>query len=822
MNLVVKLPAFMVGLVAVAIIVTSVAAYFMARNAMMREVEGRLTAVSQAPAARMSDLLATIDADLNALTQDKTVIEAMRAFSGAFARMDAPDAELQRSYIEDNPNPTGEKHLLDSAATGSSYDVKHGTYHPGFRARLVAMDYYDIFLIDPDGNIVYTVFKELDYATNLVTGPWKDSDLGRAFRDARRLAPGAEPIFYDFAPYAPSHGAAAAFIAAPVFDDLGTSLGVLAIQMPVSRINAAMNAAVSAKGSVATYLVGRDGLLRSDRVDTPENDILATQADNPAVAAALAGQKGLEVYRDASGRTVEAAFTPLTFHGTTWGVVTEQPRSDLVGPINRMGLAFVVIGIVALGAATLIALGLSRSIAAPIRLVTNALSSIAQRDYQAEIPRLDRGDEIGRMADGLIVMRDALEAAEIEAREAEEARLASAERDRQRDLEEAERKRVLAAEEHAQQMQFQKEREADAKRQQAERERQAEELAEVVKNLARSLKDMSDGDLNVSIDQFFAEEYKPLRLDFNDAVRGLKEIVSAISLSTETINAHVAEISNASRDLARRTESSAASIAETSETMRQMRGQVDESTREIGTVRDEAVEAAEQYPFVDESRRTCRSGDAGNGKLVGRDREDHRGHRRHRVPDQPARSQCRSRSRAGGRGRAGLRRRRLGSAGAGPAGDGFRWGNQPLDLDHPGTGQDRRRPCPAERHRNRANRGPGRHHRPEDRRCRGTRPGSEERDRRGQYRDGSTRRRDATECRDVRGNDRGDAGARAVGWRALASRRTLPGLGRRRQERSARRGVTKEKRPARGPGVWSSRRERNDQAAFAAFGPKRP
>ena len=130
MNLVVKLPAFMVGLVAVAIIVTSVAAYFMARNAMMREVEGRLTAVSQAPAARMSDLLATIDADLNALTQDRTVIEAMRAFSGAFARMDAPEAELQRNYIEDNPNPTGDKHLLDSAATGSSCRSRSSAIRP--------------------------------------------------------------------------------------------------------------------------------------------------------------------------------------------------------------------------------------------------------------------------------------------------------------------------------------------------------------------------------------------------------------------------------------------------------------------------------------------------------------------------------------------------------------------------------------------------------------------------------------------------------------------------------------------------------------------
>jgi len=43
------------------------------------------------------------------------------------------------------------------------------------------------------------VFKELDYATNVVSGEYKDTDLGNAFRAARDGAPGSE-YFFDFKP----------------------------------------------------------------------------------------------------------------------------------------------------------------------------------------------------------------------------------------------------------------------------------------------------------------------------------------------------------------------------------------------------------------------------------------------------------------------------------------------------------------------------------------------------------------------------------------------------------------------------------------------
>jgi methyl-accepting chemotaxis protein len=41
------------------------------------------------------------------------------------------------------------------------------------RNYLEKFGYYDIFLVDPEtGDIVYSVFKELDYSTSLIDGPY--------------------------------------------------------------------------------------------------------------------------------------------------------------------------------------------------------------------------------------------------------------------------------------------------------------------------------------------------------------------------------------------------------------------------------------------------------------------------------------------------------------------------------------------------------------------------------------------------------------------------------------------------------------------------
>ena len=91
--------------------------------------------------------------------------------------------QMQYHFIANNDFPLGEKDSLNTLDFDSSYNNTHKNYHPEFRQHLQVFSYYDIFLIDAkSGEIIYSVFKELDYATSLIDGPYKDSDLAKVYR----------------------------------------------------------------------------------------------------------------------------------------------------------------------------------------------------------------------------------------------------------------------------------------------------------------------------------------------------------------------------------------------------------------------------------------------------------------------------------------------------------------------------------------------------------------------------------------------------------------------------------------------------------------
>ena len=85
-------------------------------------------------------------------------------------------------------------------------------------------------------HIVYSVFKEADYATSLLTGPYANSNLGKAFQIARTAKAQSFTYLIDFSPYAPSYNAPASFIVSPIFEQ-DKLLGVAAFQMSVDQIN---------------------------------------------------------------------------------------------------------------------------------------------------------------------------------------------------------------------------------------------------------------------------------------------------------------------------------------------------------------------------------------------------------------------------------------------------------------------------------------------------------------------------------------------------------------------------------------------------------
>ena len=284
----------------------------------------KLTALGQSRKQAIGQYMASIREDMIALADNEMVFHAVDVFDEAKEKISGDLVEtLQKLYITDNPHPLGEKHKLDYAEDGSAYSAAHQRFHPWFRKFLEARGYYDVFLIDNHGDVIYTVFKELDYATNMNTGEYKDTDLANAFRAGMEITDPDAVAFFDFKPYAPSHGAAASFIAKPIFSQDGKRHGVLVFQMPIDRINQVMQVSSGMGESGETYLVGTDLFMRSDSRFSEESTILKTKVDTATVRMALDGKSGVETVPDYRGVPVVSAFDSFTFEGAVFAVMAE-------------------------------------------------------------------------------------------------------------------------------------------------------------------------------------------------------------------------------------------------------------------------------------------------------------------------------------------------------------------------------------------------------------------------------------------------------------------------------------------------------------------
>jgi len=110
-------------------------------------------------------------------------------------------------------------------ADSTLYTQTQVKYSAFFERYLSHWRYYDLFLIDADGNIIYTVKHESDFTTNLQSGPYRDTGLGQVFKQAINML---QTNNSTFSYYEPSQEAGA-FVATPVVSD-GKAIGVIALQ----------------------------------------------------------------------------------------------------------------------------------------------------------------------------------------------------------------------------------------------------------------------------------------------------------------------------------------------------------------------------------------------------------------------------------------------------------------------------------------------------------------------------------------------------------------------------------------------------------------
>ncbi len=273
------------------------------------------------------------------------------------------------------------------------------------------------------------------------------------------------------------------------------------------------------------------------------------EAELNALATASKGGP-ISVLRDA---TVELDERGAEF-GTRLRAFTDHLREELdvrAAAISASNISTITIslgGIVLAIAAAFIAglLVATRGITQPIGRLQERMRGLAAGDVEEGIPGMDRGDEIGEMAQAVDVFLENARA-------------------RIRLEQEAEANRSLS--------------EKERQEREAQRAKDAADVKFAVDNLAAALAKLSDGDVSHRINEPFTETLDGVRKDFNASADKLQTALGRVSENARGIDAGANEIKSAADDLARRTEQQAAAVEETAAALEEITTTVRDSTK---------------------------------------------------------------------------------------------------------------------------------------------------------------------------------------------------------------------------------------------------
>ena len=359
------------------------------------------------------------------------MIKPIKKLTGSEININAvlPSSNAQK-YLQANytvgPRSMPDSLPVQDAGDGSPWSAADARFDFYMRNITKRFDYQDALLLDTQGNVVYSVMKGPDLGTNILTGPYRESNLRDAYQKALRSNDVDFVWITDFQQYQPELDAPTAWVVSPVGMN-GKVDGVMALPLPIAKINRIMTAdkqwqSAGMGAATETYLAGPDDLMRSDSrlfledpkeyrreaiaAGTPPDvadkairlggTTLVQPVPSSGLRAAQRGETGTVTGTDYTGNKEMEAYAPLTIPDSDlhWSILATRDDSEAFARLGKFSKTLVIAVTTVVFVISVASMIIAQSAVRPVRRLEAGTRKVSSGDYDVKIPVTSR-DEIG-------------------------------------------------------------------------------------------------------------------------------------------------------------------------------------------------------------------------------------------------------------------------------------------------------------------------------------------------------------------------------------------------------------------------------------------